>query len=274
MRIACIQTNPQEDLEQNLSRIFEICREAAHQGVDVLVLPEMFAYMGPDSGRLSIASPIDTGVFDRVRELAKSLGISIIGGSHPEPSPDPSRVYNTSLAVGGDGVSLSTYRKIHLFNLWGPKGEKLYCESDTFCAGDRVSPFNLHAGSESWRTLVAICYDIRFPELFRTHESQDKPYDLIVLPAAFTHATGSAHWETLVRARAIENQCYIVACNQTGSFLNGTKRNYGHSMVVSPWGEVVAALGEEVGVLRATLDKGEIQTARNKLPAFRNRVLF
>jgi predicted amidohydrolase len=273
MRLACIQTNPQEDLERNVSEIFETCRQVASQGANLIVLPEMFAYMGPDAGRLTIASPIGTGIFLRLSELARSLGVALVGGSHPEPSEDSARVFNTSVVFDGRGTRLSTYRKIHLFNLWGPKGEKLFCESDTFCPGDSVAPFDLPVGSESWHSLAAICYDLRFPELFRTPESKTRPYDLIVLPAAFTHATGKAHWETLLRARAIENQCYVVACNQTGSFQNGTKRNYGHSMVISPWGEVVAALEEEVGVLWATLNREEIHAARSRLPAYRNRVL-
>jgi predicted amidohydrolase len=274
MKIACLQTNPQGDVEQNFAQVVRLCGEAAQQGAELIVLPEMFAYMGPDQGRLQIASSLDEGIFARIRKLAQDLGVTIVGGSHPETSSVPNRVFNTALTVDASGKDVSVYRKIHLFNLWGANGEKLFCEADTFQPGDSVAGCQLSISGTSWRTLVGVCYDLRFPEFFRSRDAQDSPYDLVILPAAFTHATGQAHWETLLRARAIENQCYVVACNQTGFFQNGSKRNFGHSMVISPWGEVVAALQEEEGLLFAELKKEELVTVRNKLPALRNRVLI
>jgi nitrilase len=236
-----------------------------------VVLPEMFSFMGTDAERLATADSLNSGAFELLANLAKEHKIDLIGGSHSEISPTPNKVYNTCVSFNSLGEAVSVYRKIHLFNLWGPQGEKLFCESDVFEPGDKLAPFNLCANGENWHALPAICYDVRFPEVFRPLSSDEKPFDIIFLPAAFTHQTGHAHWELLVRARAVENQCFVVACNQTGTFLNGTKRNWGHSMIVDPWGEVVATMQEETGILWADISRESIVATRQKLPAWRNR---
>lgn len=272
MKIACVQVNAGKSEEENWQRVAKFSREAVRAGADVVVLPEMFAYMGPDVGRLRVATGIQSGIFEKIRDLAKEMGAYIVGGSHPEISPLPNRVFNTCLVVNALGEDVSVYRKIHLFNLCGSQGEKLYCESDTFVAGKDVSHFEMKKLGEQWNAMVGICYDLRFPELFRCENMKDNSPGVVFLPAAFTHATGAAHWEVLLRARAIENQCYVVACNQTGFFDDGAKRNFGHSMVVSPWGDIVGKLDEEEGVLLAEIDMGLVSETRKKLPAIHNRV--
>jgi predicted amidohydrolase len=212
-------------------------------------------------------------VFQFLGNLAQEHGVFLIGGSHAETSSQKNRVYNTCECYSPNGTLINRYRKIHLFNLYAENGEKLFCESDAFEAGSHLSPFLIQLPAEEWRALTAICYDLRFPEVFRANHTKENPLDVIFLPAAFTHQTGKDHWEILLRARAIENQCYVVACNQTGLFLNGTKRNYGHSMVVSPWGDIVSQSNEDVGILYANISTQEISAARKKLPAIFNRML-
>ncbi len=273
MRIACLQLNPQDDVSGNLKVVEKFVSDASKNRADVVVLPEMFSFMGSDSQRLASASQESGGVFAFLANLAREHGIYLIGGSHAETTPQQNRVFNTCETSSPDGVLVNKYRKIHLFNLYTENGEKLFCDIYAFVAGESSSPFLIQLANEEWRALNAICYDLRFPELFRANHTKENPLDIVFLPAAFTHQTGKDHWEILLRARAIENQCYMVACNQTGFFLNGTKRNYGHSMVVSPWGDVVSRLDEEVGILYADISIKEIASARKKLPAVFNRIL-
>lgn len=273
MHVACLQLNPQHELHVNLSNAESAVRVAADQGAQVVVLPEMFSFMGSEKQRLATADEISEGAFKNLCKLAAQLKIQIIAGSHSEKSPVPERVYNTSIAIDATGAVKAVYRKIHLFNLRDAQGMPLYCESDVFVSGESLPNFELQVGKESWNALTAICYDLRFPELFRGASSRTKPYDVIFIPAAFTHQTGLHHWEVLLRARAIENQCYIVACNQTGYFADGKKRNFGNSMVVDPWGTVVARLGEDTGILHAVINKEEILAARTRLPALADRKL-
>jgi nitrilase len=273
MRVACLQLNPQNNVSRNLEVVQNLVSEASNSGAQVVVLPEMFSFMGSDSERSTIASATGRDVFQALSNLALKHGVFLIGGSHAETSPHKDRVFNTCESYSPSGSLINRYRKIHLFNLYAEDGEKLFCESDAFEAGTDSNAFSLQLPSEEWRALTAICYDLRFPEIFRTDDTKQNPLDVVFLPAAFTFQTGKDHWEVLLRARAIENQCYIVACNQTGFFLNGTKRNYGHSMVISPWGDIVSQSNEEVGILYADISKQEISTARKKLPAIFNRML-
>ncbi len=273
MRLACIQLNPQNNVAKNVERAENLIIEAAKNKAKVIVLPEMFSFMGADAERASNANEAGTGVFSTIQRLAQKLQVYIIGGSHAETSPHTSRVFNTSESYSPTGEMINRYRKIHLFNLFAENGEKLFCESDAFEAGNECKSFYIKSNNEQWTALTAICYDLRFPEIFRQKLQKTEPLDIIFLPAAFTHQTGKDHWEVLVRARAIENQCYVVACNQTGTFLNGTKRNYGHSIIVSPWGEIISQFNDEIGILYAEVSKQEISAARKKLPAVWNRTL-
>jgi predicted amidohydrolase len=276
-KVACIQTNPQADMQANLAEVGELVARAAREGARVVVLPEMFSYMGNEKGRLATSDAMGKGVFARLSALARSAGVHLVAGSHAETAAAPGRVYNTAVTLAPDGNTVSVYRKIHLFNLRDSEGKPLYCESETFEQGDAISAYDIRLEGEdggTLRCLTAICYDLRFPEAFRDARGalRREAFDVVFLPAAFTHQTGQDHWEVLLRARAIENQCWVVACNQTGFHSEGRKRNYGNSLVVDPWGRVVARLGEEVGLLMAEIDTAAIKDARVRLPALADRV--
>lgn len=277
-KIACLQTNPQDDVAQSLAQIAEMVQTAVSEGqADVVVLPEMFAYRGPRAGLFQTKNLLGEGVFKFLADLAQKHHVTVIGGSHFEAWPGvEDRGFNTCVVYSPSGTPLSTYRKLHLFNLMDGEGTPLYCESDALLAGTLAVPYSLMApDGHIWSSLTAICYDIRFPESQRVHK---QPFDILFVPAAFTWQTGKDHWEILLRARAIENQCYVVACNQTGFHKDEsgamTKRNYGHSLVVDPWGQVVARLEEECGILYASLDQKILLDVRARLPALKDRKVF
>lgn len=270
MRISCLQLNPQTNFQENLSAAIEAVTQAAQSGADVVVLSEMFTYMGEVSKTKQYKNELHDGVFAQMQALAKKLKIILVAGSHAETVPQvDEKVYNTSLVFNQSGQMISTYRKVHLFNLKTKEGVPLYCEGDTFQAGNEApSPFSLTVGQESWSALNMICYDLRFPEVVRQVRT---PIDVLFVPAAFTWQTGQDHWEVLLRARAIENVCYVVGCNQTGFHTENQKRNYGNTIVIDPWGRVVARLGEECGTLTAELSKGVIEECRARLSALSDR---
>lgn len=274
MKVGLLQTNPQDDYSKNIDDLLGQIHQSSADGVETIILPEMFSYMGPIQGRIKNSHKIDEGLFKQLRATAAENKINIIAGSHAEKGPTKDRVFNTSVAYSAQGEILDTYRKVHLFNLKDSEGNPLYCESEVFDSGFELTRFSLECAGEAWKCLTAICYDLRFPEVFRNFKSAEQAPDVIFLPAAFTYQTGVDHWEVLLRARAIENQCYVVACNQTGFYSNGQKRNYGNSMIVDPWGKVIARMGEEVGKLESTLSKGEIEAARSRIPALANRVFY
>ena len=274
MKIGLIQTNPQDNIDSNIADAMKLLEKAVGLGADTVVLPEVFSYMGNEAGRLQSAERLGEGLFARLAQVALELEVNVIAGSHTEKASKHDRVFNTAVSYGANGEVLSVYRKVHLFNLKDANGNPLYCESNVFESGRETNFFEIKTGGDHWKCLTAICYDLRFPELFRKQISASGPLDIIFLPAAFTHQTGLDHWEVLLRARAIENQCYVVACNQTGFHSNGKKRNYGHSCVVDPWGRVVASMQEEVGILMCEMNKDAIAEARTRLPALADRVFL
>lgn len=272
MKISCLQLNPQTNLQENLSAAVQGVTQAARNGAELVVLPEMFTYMGDTTKTHHHKNTLREGVFAKMQALAQELKIVLVAGSHAETVPQVDRkVYNTSAVFNQNGEMISAYRKVHLFNLKTKDGVPLYCESDVFQEGsDPPVPFSFLAGQDSWSALNMICYDLRFPEVVRRVKT---PIDILFVPAAFTWQTGQDHWETLLRARAIENLCYVVGCNQTGFHTENQKRNYGNTMVVDPWGRVVARLGEECGTLTAELSKGVIEECRARLSALGDRRL-
>lgn len=286
MRIACIQTNPQTDVTENVEKIFELMERAVQKGSQLIVLPEMFTYMGSESERNKTKDDLGSGVFKKCQDFAKKSGVTLVSGSHSEAiQNNHHKVYNTCVTFDGHGNEISVYRKLHLFNLKDIHGNPIYCEEDSFESGLPPVPYSISIGQEHWTALNIICYDIRFPEVIRSLSSPGEalsspgstggptPPDIIFVPAAFTWQTGKDHWEVLLRARAIENQCFVVACNQTGFHTDGKKRNYGHSMVIDPWGNVIAQLGEECDILTCNLDKNLIVQSRTKLSALGDRKL-
>ncbi|MEY4064889.1 MAG: hypothetical protein RIR26_1097 [Pseudomonadota bacterium] len=274
MKISCLQTNPNSDVTFNLNQIEQLLANIPHAEPEpgVCVLPEVFAVMGSDALRRESAQTLGDGIFRTLANWARSSKNYLIAGTHAETSPQPDKVFNTACAFSPEGALLNVYRKVHLFNLRDPQGAPLYCESDVFEAGNDSSTFNIVSGNETWHCMTIICYDLRFPEIVRREIHRSGPIDLLFVPAAFTHQTGKDHWEVLLRARAIENQCYVVACNQTGFHSEGRKRNWGHSMVIDPWGKVISSLDEEVGSLTVEIDKETIASARTRIPALQDRV--
>lgn len=274
MKISCLQTNPGLDIEKNMleleQMLFSIKKDPTL--LNVTLLPEVFAVMGSDTLRRTSANHLGEGIFRTISQWAAQTGQYLVAGTHGEISSRPGKVYNTATVFSDHGALLDVYRKIHLFNLKDAHGEPLYCESDVFAEGLESSTYNIKSEDENWHCMTIVCYDLRFPEIVRREISRSGPLDILFVPAAFTHQTGQDHWEILLRARAIENQCYVVACNQTGWHTEGRKRNWGHSMIIDPWGKIVAQLQEEVGILQAAVSKEEIRSARLRLPALHDRV--
>lgn len=274
MKIRCLQTNPGPIVEENLNHLNQLLKSipVSDSIANVAVLPEVFAVMGGDDLRLKSANHLGEGTFKILSQWAKESRHYLVAGTHAEIAEQKDKVFNTATVFAPNGALVDVYRKIHLFNLKDPNGNPLYCESDVFQQGTETSTFHISSGNESWHCMNIVCYDLRFPEIVRREISRSGPIDVLFVTAAFTHQTGKDHWEVLLRARAIENQCYVVACNQTGFHSEGRKRNWGHSMIIDPWGTIVAQLNEEPGVLEGHLSKELIQSSRGRLPALHDRV--
>jgi nitrilase len=249
---------------ENLNAASQLIAKAAQSGAVLVVLPEYFCFMGQkDSDKLSVRETEGDGpIQEFLSAQARQYGIYLVGGTLPLASPDASRVYNTSMVYGPDGTALVRYDKIHLFNF--KRGAEAYDESVAIRPGADVRTFDAPFG----RVGLSVCYDLRFPELYRALGQ----VDLILVPAAFTYTTGRAHWELLLRARAVENQCYVLAPAQGGIHPNG-RRTWGHSMLIDPWGDIVDVLPEGPGVVGGNIDSARLTEVRTALPALRHRVL-
>ncbi|RQR80723.1 carbon-nitrogen hydrolase family protein [Burkholderia sp. Bp9012] len=263
-RVAALQMVSTPDVARNLAEAGRLIAEAAGDGAQLVLLPEYFCFMGHrDTDKLALAEPYRDGPIQRfLAEAAHRHGIWVIGGTLPLKAPEPDRVLNTTLVFDPSGNEAARYDKIHLFNF--EKGDESFDEARTIRAGDTVVTFDAPFG----RVGLSVCYDLRFPELYRRMGD----CALIVVPSAFTYTTGRAHWETLLRARAVENQCYVLAAAQGGKHENG-RRTWGHSMLIDPWGEIVAIRDEGASVVTGTLDPQRIADVRQSLPAWRHRVL-
>ena len=259
-------STPERD--RNLAQAERLIAEAAAGGAELVLLPEYFCFMGhKDTDKLALRETYGDGPIQQfLADAARRHRVWIIGGTLPlavtEPSPDATRVLNTTLVFDAEGRERARYDKIHLFNF--EKGEESFDEARTIQAGSTVRTFDAPFG----RVGLSVCYDLRFPELYRRMGE----LALIVVPSAFTYTTGRAHWETLLRARAVENQCYVLAAAQGGRHENG-RRTWGHSMLIDPWGEIVAVQEEGPGVVAGQIDRARIDEVRRSLPAWRHRVL-
>ncbi|HEX4879482.1 MAG TPA: carbon-nitrogen hydrolase family protein [Limnobacter sp.] len=264
MQIAALQMVSTPSVDENMRVARNLMQEAARAGARLVLLPEYFCLMGQqDTDKLAIAEAFGDGPLQTfLAEQAKGLGIYVVAGTIPLQSGQLGRVYNSSLVFNPDGQCTARYDKIHLFCF--SKGAEQYDEGRVLLPGSKP----LVANCDGFKVGLSVCYDLRFPELYRAMG----PVDLIVMPAAFTHTTGKAHWEVLMRARAIENQCYVLACGQGGLHPTG-RRTWGHSMVVDPWGEVERVLEEGEGVVMGLLDPAKMLDVRNSLPALTHRVL-
>lgn len=272
IRAAAVQMISSTDPDANTAAMKRLVRQAAEQGADWVLLPEYWPLMGRnDTDKLAFAEPLVSSRCGETRyarfqtalsETAAECGVVLFGGTVPLQSPDAGKVMNTMLVYDRDGAQIGLYHKMHLFGFSG-LGER-YAEADTISAGSNVPELS----ADEVPLAAGICYDLRFPEFFRAQ----RPFDVLLLPAAFTYTTGSAHWELLLRARAVENQCYVVAAAQGGEHESG-RRTFGHSMIVDPWGEVLAVLPEGEGVVVADLDGARLQSVRTRLPALKHRLL-
>ncbi|MFD1205615.1 carbon-nitrogen hydrolase family protein [Sporosarcina contaminans] len=263
MKVAVIQMNTKSDKEENLRKAEGFIRQAADNGAELISLPEYFNYMGEESGKIENAEQIPDGrTTSFLSGLAKEYGIFIHAGSIIEKYSNE-KSYNTSIIVSPDGKIVGNYRKIHLFDI-EINGVSSYMESNSIEGGDSAEIVELPFGKAG----MAICYDLRFPELFRKYALEG--CNVFFLPAAFTQYTGMLHWETLLRARAIENQCYVIAAGQIGSHLPG-KVCYGNSMIIDPWGTVVAKAPEKESIIYAELEGERVQSARESIPCLTHR---
>ena len=269
MKVAAIQMVSGIDRATNLAHARILLAEAAAAGAELAVLPEYFCIMGArDTDKLALRERPGAGVVqDFLAATARELGLWIVGGTLPLETGDDAHVFNASLAYAPTGECVARYDKIHLFHF--DNGTERHDERRVVTAGDQPVLFELPArDGHRWRIGLSVCYDLRFPELYRAMGN----CSLIVVPSAFTYTTGKAHWEILLRARAIENQCYVLAAAQGGVHPNG-RRTWGHSMLVDPWGEIRAVLPEGEGVVSGDLDAALIDSVRGNLPALRHRVL-
>jgi len=270
IEVAAVQLSSQADLGENLRRAGVQVAEAARRGAKVVVLPENFAFMGgSDDERLRVSedlqSPEPGPIRSWLRESATAHGVWILAGGLPERSADPARVHNTFAVVAPDGGITATYRKIHMFDVEVGDGQR-YRESASCMPGERPVVAEV-AGAQVG---LSICYDVRFPELYRALVG--KGAEVLVVPAAFTLLTGKDHWHVLLRARAIESQCYVIAAAQWGTHPRG-RRTYGKSCVIDPWGEVIAQASEGEGLALASLDPGYLTSVRASLPSLTHRRL-
>src|SRR4051812_43873979 len=264
MRAAAVQLNSTDDKERNLATADRLTRQAAAEGADLVVLPEKFNVLGTHDDYLAGAETLDGPTIGWARDTARELGIDLVAGSIVERREGREKLSNTSVHVGPDGEVKAVYRKIHMFDV--VVGGQTYRESESEEAGDELVT---SATADDVPLGLTVCYDLRFPELFRILAIQGAR--VITLPAAFTKVTGQAHWEILLRARAIENQAFMVAADQVGSH-PPDKESFGGSMIVDPWGEVLATAPDEPCFVAADLDLARQDEVREQLPSLANRV--
>jgi nitrilase len=269
LKVAALQMVSATRVEDNLAAAARLIAQAAAQGCELAVLPEYFCLMGHrDTDKLAVReSPGQGPIQSFLAAAAREHGLWLVGGTLPLVAQDQARVRNTSLAFSPAGECVARYDKVHLF--WFDNGRERFEEARTIEPGREPVAFTLRArDGRDWRIGLSVCYDLRFPELYRQLAA-----DVLLVPSAFTWVTGQAHWETLLRARAIENLAYVVAPAQGGVHENG-RRTWGHSLVADPWGAVLAQRADEgEGVVVAELDAGRLAGWRRQLPALEHRVL-
>jgi len=257
--VAAIQMASVSDKAANLEKAENLIRLAAARGARLVALPEVFNWRGKRSEEAAAAESLEGVTITLIAGLARELEIHIVAGSITEDAPGHPKRYNTSVLIGPDGARLAVYRKIHLFDVDLP-GRVTIKESDAKMAGTEV----VSAQSALATIGLSVCYDLRFPELYRRLAFAGAR--IITIPSAFTFPTGEAHWDVLIRARAIENQCYVIAPAQFGPNVHGFS-DYGNSMVVDPWGRVIARAGDMEGVAIAPIDLEYLERVRRELPS-------
>ena len=268
MKIAAIQMVSATSVQANLDAAAQLLAQAAGQGAELAVLPEYFCIMGlKDADKLKVRENAGGGLIqDFLAGTARRLGLWLVGGTMPMATGDASRARNASLAYAPSGECVARYDKIHLFRF--AQGGEDYDETRVLEPGAEPVRFELASkDGEVWSVGMSVCYDLRFPELYRALRA-----DLLLVPSAFTYTTGQAHWEVLLRARAVENLAYVLAAAQGGTHENG-RRTWGQSMLVGPWGEVLAQQAEGPGVVIGEVTKARLREVRERLPALNHRML-
>jgi predicted amidohydrolase len=270
VRAAAVQLNSNEDKDRNLASADRLTRAAAADGAELIVLPEKFNVLGTSEDFVRGAETLEGRTIGWAREVARELGVDLVAGSIAERREGREKLSNTSVHVGPDGEIRAVYRKIHMFDV--EVGGQVYRESDSEEPGAEVVLSETEGGLPLGMT---VCYDLRFPELFRILAVEGAR--VVTLPAAFTKVTGQAHWDILIRARAIENQAFVVAADQLGT-VPPDRETFGGSLIVDPWGEVLArapdasAASAEPSFVAADLDLARQDEVREKLPSLANRV--
>ncbi|MEC9410833.1 MAG: carbon-nitrogen hydrolase family protein [Pseudomonadota bacterium] len=259
-RIAAVQCTSVSDPEKNKRALSVLISEAASQNADLVLLPEMCLSMNSDYYQ-DLAE--DSATLDWLAAQAATHSLWLVAGAVPQPAPgDDARVRSASLVFNPEGELVKRYDKIHLFDVDVGDAQGSYRESDTFSSGSDIVNIETPVGNIG----LTICFDLRFPEQYQA--LRDAGADIILVPAAFTHTTGEAHWEILLKARAIETQCYVLAANQCG-WHDDKRRTWGHSMIIDPWGESLGMLHESPGVIVADVDLKELEDLRKKMPLTR-----
>ena len=266
-KVGVVQMTSTDAIEANLRTAERLTEQAADEGASLVVLPECFAYLGPEAGKLAIAEALPQGgpILARFAELARRRGIELVLGGFWEKGESAAKVRNACVHLDREGAVRAVYRKIHLFDVDLPDGTVLK-ESATVEPGTEVVVTDACLGKLG----LTVCYDVRFPELYR--RLVDRGAIALAIPAAFTLTTGKDHWHVLLRARAIESQSYVLAAAQTGRH-HGDRRSYGHALICDPWGTVLAECGEGEGVAVAWVDPEVVRRVRASLPSLAHRVL-
>ena len=271
MKVAALQMVSSGIWADNRQRALSLLEQAAAQGAELALLPEYFCLIGQhDTDKLALQESFGDGPMqDFLADTARRLGLWIVGGTLPLRSEHPDRVFNSSLAFNPQGACVARYDKLHLFRF--DNGRERYDESRVLERGTTPVRFELPSrDGATWRIGMSVCYDLRFPELYRQYAQAG--VELLLVPAAFTQVTGAAHWEVLLRARAIENLAFVAAAGQGGTHPNG-RQTWGQSILIDPWGTVLAQQAQGDGVVIAELEWAALQAQRSQLPALQHRLL-
>jgi deaminated glutathione amidase len=266
--VAVVQLNSQHDVGANLAVVQQLVAAAGARGARLVLLPENFAYLGPEQGKLRIAEKLgdpELPIQAALAQMARESRVTLVAGGMAEASDDPERPFNTCAVFDQAGRLVASYRKIHLFDVDLPDGTRLK-ESDTTSPG--TEPVVVEV--EGFKLGLSVCYDLRFPELYRA--LVDRGAEVLLVPSAFTLTTGKEHWHVLLRARAIESQAWVVAAGQWGKHPKG-RASFGHSLIADPWGTVVAECADRVGFAIADLERADLERVRASLPSLRHRRL-
>ncbi len=268
LKIASIQMVSTPNLNENLDLAARLIKAASDSGSKLVVLPEYFCLMGlKDTDKVNVREAVGSGpIQERLAAIAQENNIYLVAGSIPLEAQESNKVLNTSLVFNPLGEQIARYDKIHLFGF--QTETERYEESETIAPGSQPGQFQITINEVDWRFGLSICYDLRFPELYRSLGE----VDCHIIPAAFTYTTGKDHWEILLRARAIENQCYVLSSAQGGVHIN-QRRTWGDSMLIDPWGQILTNLPQGEGLITGTLSKDKLNEVRSKLPALKHRRL-